>query len=204
MSYSTNTNYRGIFLGYDPLSTTGSLQDQRNTVNTPVGQFVIGVNDQITETNQGLMISADGNTLTFNNNQFVDLNIDQTITGRKTFGKLKQVIPSNTGAFNEGIKISRHPTNQWSNIQFGSDPNTNTGCIDNQWLIGTSGNDAQNPLGFIIVKAGQEDGSVNYSASNTILWGANSLGTDGDFYTNGTTVFWRAHALQFDPHYQGC
>ncbi|KAA6358843.1 MAG: hypothetical protein EZS28_045630, partial [Streblomastix strix] len=210
----------------------GSLQDQWNIVNTPSGQFRIGVNDQITENNQGLMISADGNTLTFNGNQFVDLTTDQSLLGIKTFNKLVQIIPSANGTFNEGIRISRHPTNQWSNIQFGSDPNTNTGMIDNQWLVGSTGNNGANPLGFVIVKAGQEGqtdrglqisadgetlsfngqviagngapvGSVNYSQGNPILWGARSLETNGGFYSDGTTVFWRDHALQFDPYHQG-
>ncbi|KAA6360791.1 MAG: hypothetical protein EZS28_043682 [Streblomastix strix] len=232
ISRSTNTNYSGIFLGCDPLSTTGSLQDQWNIVNTPSGQFRIGVNDQITENNQGLMISADGNTLTFNGNQFVDLTTDQSLSGIKTFNKLVQIIPSFNGTFNEGIRISRHPTNQWSNIQFGSDPNTNSGKIDNQWMIGTIGNNAPNQLGFTIVKAGQEGqanrglqisadgntlsfngqviagtgapvGSVNYSQGNPILWGVRSLETDGGFYSDGTTVFWRDHALQFDPYHPG-
>ncbi|KAA6401710.1 MAG: hypothetical protein EZS28_002767 [Streblomastix strix] len=45
-------------------------------------------------------------------------------------------------------------------------------------------------------------GLVNYSQGNTILWGAKSLGTDGGFYNDGTTVFWRDHALQFNPFYQ--
>ncbi|KAA6383865.1 MAG: hypothetical protein EZS28_020608 [Streblomastix strix] len=156
---------------------------------------------------------------------------DQTLAGIKTFHKLVQVIPSANGTFNEGIRISRHPSNQWSNIQFGSDPNSNSGKIDNQWLVGSTGNNGANPLGFVIVKARQEgqadrglqisaDGntltfndqviagngapnhSVNYSQGNPILWGTKSLGTDGGFYSDGTTVFWRDHALQFDPYYQ--
>ncbi|KAA6366242.1 MAG: hypothetical protein EZS28_038231, partial [Streblomastix strix] len=49
---------------------------------------------------------------------------------------------------------------------------------------------------------GASDGSVNYSAGNPILWGTNSLGTEDGFYTNGTTVFWRTHALQLDSYYQ--
>ncbi|KAA6374639.1 MAG: hypothetical protein EZS28_029834 [Streblomastix strix] len=66
ISRSTNTNYSGIFLGCNPLSNIGTLQDQWNIVNTPTGEFRIGVYEQITENNKGLMISADGNTLTFN------------------------------------------------------------------------------------------------------------------------------------------
>ncbi|KAA6377098.1 MAG: hypothetical protein EZS28_027375 [Streblomastix strix] len=56
----------GIFLGCDSLTTIGTLQDQWNIVNIPTGEFRIGVYEQITENNKGLMISADGQTLTFN------------------------------------------------------------------------------------------------------------------------------------------
>ncbi|KAA6398271.1 MAG: hypothetical protein EZS28_006202 [Streblomastix strix] len=96
---------------------------------------------------------------------------------------------------------------------------------------GTIGNNDQNPLGFTIVKVGQEgqvdrglcisaDGhtltfngqiiagtgaanaSVNYSQGNLIVQGVNSPGTDSGFYSNGTNIFWSSHALQFDPYYQ--
>ncbi|KAA6398196.1 MAG: hypothetical protein EZS28_006275 [Streblomastix strix] len=189
--------------------------------------LVLAVASQTGDNTRGLQISANGNTLSFNGNVFVDLTTDQSIAGIKTFHKLVQVIPSANGTFNERIRISRHPSNQWSNIQFGSDPNTNFGKIDNQWLVGSTGNNGANPLGFVIVKAGEEGqanrglqisadgntlsfngqviacGSVNYPQGSTILWGTKSLGTDGGFYTDGTTVFWRDNALQFDKFYQG-
>ncbi|KAA6370708.1 MAG: hypothetical protein EZS28_033765 [Streblomastix strix] len=160
-----------------------------------------------------------------------DYNVIQQLFPNQ-YSSTVQINPLSNGTFNEGIRISRHPTNQWSNIQFGSDPNANTGMINNQWLVGTTGNNGANPLGFIIVKAGQEgqadkglqisadgntltfngqiiagngapNGSVNYSQGNPILWGSKSLGTDGGFYTDGITVFWRDNALQFDKFYQG-
>ncbi|KAA6374849.1 MAG: hypothetical protein EZS28_029625, partial [Streblomastix strix] len=220
----TGSNYSQ---GCGPLSTTGTQEGQWNILTPPTGELKIVVNAQLGQQNQGLMISADGQALTFNGNQFVDLTTDQSLAGIKTFQKLLQVNPTANGTFNEGIRISRHPTNQWSNIQFGSDPDTNSGKIDNQWLVGSTGNNGANPLGFVIVKAGEEGqanrglqisadgntlsfngqviagGSVNYSQGSTILWGTRSLGTDGGFYTDGTTVFWRDHALQFDPIYQG-
>ncbi|KAA6398888.1 MAG: hypothetical protein EZS28_005588 [Streblomastix strix] len=103
----------------------------------------------------GLQICTDVKKLTFNGNGFVDLPIDQTIKGMKSFEKLIQVIPTSDGAYNEAIRISRPTKNQWSNIQFGCDPYSNSGSFDNKWSIGTSGNDAANRLGFVIVKAGQ-------------------------------------------------
>ncbi|KAA6398316.1 MAG: hypothetical protein EZS28_006154 [Streblomastix strix] len=55
-----------IITGYNPNSTDGLLADQWSIVNTPTGELRIGVNVQFGQDNQGLMISADGNTLTFN------------------------------------------------------------------------------------------------------------------------------------------
>ncbi|KAA6382076.1 MAG: hypothetical protein EZS28_022396 [Streblomastix strix] len=37
--------------------------------------------------------------------------------------------------------------------------------------------------------------SVNYSAGNPIIWGANSTDPIGGFYSNGAKVYWRAHPL---------
>ncbi|KAA6359648.1 MAG: hypothetical protein EZS28_044825, partial [Streblomastix strix] len=63
---SSNGNCSGIYLGCDPNSSGGTIEGQWNIVNTPDGQLQIGVNTQIGQPNLGLLISADGNTLTFN------------------------------------------------------------------------------------------------------------------------------------------
>ncbi|KAA6382985.1 MAG: hypothetical protein EZS28_021486, partial [Streblomastix strix] len=42
---------------------------------------------------------------------------------------------------------------------------------------------------------GATNGSVNYSAGNPILWGVNSTGTEGEFYSNGTNIYWRARTI---------
>ncbi|KAA6372543.1 MAG: hypothetical protein EZS28_031929, partial [Streblomastix strix] len=105
--------------------------------------------------------------------------------------------------------------------------NTQNGPVQiNPNDIGTfnEGNNTTNPLGFIIVLAGQEgqadrglqisvDGStitfngqviaetgtancsVNYSAGIPIVWGVNNLGTEGGFYSNGTNICWRARPV---------
>ncbi|KAA6359095.1 MAG: hypothetical protein EZS28_045379 [Streblomastix strix] len=39
---------------------------------------------------------------------------------------------------------------------------------------------------------GASNGSVNYSAGNLILWGVNSVGTEGGFYSDGPKIYWRA------------
>ncbi|KAA6399392.1 MAG: hypothetical protein EZS28_005078 [Streblomastix strix] len=124
---SINGNFSGIFLGCDPNSSSGTISNQWNIVNTPDGELRIGVNTQIVQDTQGLVISADGNTLYFNGS-----------------------VIAGTGATN-----------------------------------------------------GASNGSVNYSADNPILWGGNSVDTNGGFYSNGPKIYWRDHALQIDPYHPG-
>ncbi|KAA6380680.1 MAG: hypothetical protein EZS28_023792 [Streblomastix strix] len=66
ISRSSNGNCSGIYLGCNSNSSSGTIEGQWNIVNAPDGQLLIGVNNQITQANQGLVISADGQTLTFN------------------------------------------------------------------------------------------------------------------------------------------
>ncbi|KAA6399929.1 MAG: hypothetical protein EZS28_004546 [Streblomastix strix] len=66
ISRSEAINYSGIYLGCNPNSTDGTLTDYWKIVNTPIGELRIGVNIQLGQDNQGLMISTDGNTLSFN------------------------------------------------------------------------------------------------------------------------------------------
>ncbi|KAA6373032.1 MAG: hypothetical protein EZS28_031442 [Streblomastix strix] len=113
---SSNGNCSGIYLGCNPNSTSGTMEGQWNIVNAPDGQLLIGVNTQIGQPNQGLVISADGQTLSFNGS-----------------------VIAGTGA-----------------------------------------------------QSGSSNGSVNYSAGNPILWGVNSVDTNGGFYSDGPKVYWRA------------
>ncbi|KAA6392975.1 MAG: hypothetical protein EZS28_011499 [Streblomastix strix] len=116
ISRSTVSNYSGIYLGCNPSQTSGALTDQWSIVNTPTGELRIGVGDQFLNDNKGLIISADGNTLSFNGS-----------------------VIAGTGASN-----------------------------------------------------GASNGSVNYSADNSILWGLNSVDTNGGFYSDGPKTYWRA------------
>ncbi|KAA6392733.1 MAG: hypothetical protein EZS28_011738, partial [Streblomastix strix] len=43
--------------------------------------------------------------------------------------------------------------------------------------------------------SGSTSGSVQYSAGNPIIWGENSTGTEGGFYSNGTNICWRARPI---------
>ncbi|KAA6358229.1 MAG: hypothetical protein EZS28_046244, partial [Streblomastix strix] len=111
-----NIRFEATQLGCDPNSSTGTLSDQWNIANSSDGQFRIGLGSQIVQANKGLMISADGNTLSFNGS-----------------------VIAGTGA-----------------------------------------------------STGASNGSVNYSAGNPILWGVNSVGTEGGFYSDGPKIYWRA------------
>ncbi|KAA6392185.1 MAG: hypothetical protein EZS28_012286, partial [Streblomastix strix] len=103
------------------------------------------------------------------------------------------------------------------------DPNSTTGTLSDQWNIavfdtgelkialGAQVNQANRGLqisadgntlsfnGSIIAgtgaTSGASNGSVNYSAGNPILWGMNSTGTEGGFYSNGTNICWRARPI---------
>ncbi|KAA6360413.1 MAG: hypothetical protein EZS28_044060 [Streblomastix strix] len=116
---STDSNYCGIYLGCNPNSTTGTLTNQWNITVPDTGEFRLGLGTQVVQANKGLMISADGNTLSFN------------------------------GSVIAGVGATNGATN----------------------------------------------GSVNYSAGNPILWGVNSTGTEGGFYSNGTNICWRARPV---------
>ncbi|KAA6387163.1 MAG: hypothetical protein EZS28_017310 [Streblomastix strix] len=105
--------------------------------------------------------------------------------------------------------------NQWSNIQFDSDPNSNIGYVDNQWMIGTIGNNGQNQLGFTIVKAGQEgqtgrglqisaDGNtLTFNGSVIAGTGATTGASNGSVnYSQDNPIFWGANNT--DPRGEFC
>ncbi|KAA6401531.1 MAG: hypothetical protein EZS28_002943 [Streblomastix strix] len=126
------------------------------------------------------------------------------------------------GELCEGLRIA-NTTNNLCLISLGCDPNTTSGYIDKQWSIykkgdgtlnivrtadqNTSGKGLQisadgNTLSFngsviagVGATNGASSGSVQYSAGNPILWGVNSVGTEGGFYSNGTNICWRARPI---------
>ncbi|KAA6400414.1 MAG: hypothetical protein EZS28_004064 [Streblomastix strix] len=71
--------------------------------------------------------------------------------------------------------------------------------IDNKGLMISADGNTLSFNGSEIAGVGATNGatncSVNYSAGNPILCGANSVGTEDGFYSNGNNVFWRAHPL---------
>ncbi|KAA6379862.1 MAG: hypothetical protein EZS28_024610 [Streblomastix strix] len=118
-----------------------------------------------------------------------------------------------SNSYDDGLRIGRPDSNGLSSLYLGCSTST-TGTITGQWVICSPNSGfAQNPLGSTIQTCADVStpnrglqisadgntlsfngqviagGSVNYSQGNTILWGTKSTGTEGGFYTDGTTVF---------------
>ncbi|KAA6362642.1 MAG: hypothetical protein EZS28_041831 [Streblomastix strix] len=114
--------------------------------------------------------------------------------------------------------VSALPTGY--SITIGCDPTLNSGYIAGQWSIYKKGDGTLNIMrtadqntansglqisvdgntlsfnGSVIAGVGAtngvSNGSVNYSSGNPILWGVNSVGTEGGFYSDGAKIYWRA------------
>ncbi|KAA6378384.1 MAG: hypothetical protein EZS28_026088, partial [Streblomastix strix] len=123
-------------------------------------------------------------------------------------------------SYGEGIRISNSPLYNVSTIYIGTSSTSTSGEIDGQWTIikrnagelcicrtadqntdnrGLMISADGNTLSFngsIIAgtgaTSGASNGSVNYSAGNPILWGVNSVDTNGGFYSDGPKIYWRA------------
>ncbi|KAA6353724.1 MAG: hypothetical protein EZS28_050749, partial [Streblomastix strix] len=61
-----NIRFEATQLACDPNSSTGTLSNQWNIAVTEDGEFRLGLGTQVVQANKGLVISADGNTLSFN------------------------------------------------------------------------------------------------------------------------------------------
>ncbi|KAA6369074.1 MAG: hypothetical protein EZS28_035399 [Streblomastix strix] len=167
----------------------------------------------------GLSINSDSSKITFNGNELVNVGTDQTITGTKTINNLLKINPTSND-YTEGIRIARSSNGNCSGIYLGCNPNSTSGTMEGQWnivnapdgqlLIGFNTQIGQPNQGLVISADGQTlsfngsviagtgaingatNGSVNYSAGNPILWGVNSVGTEGGFYSDGPKIYWRA------------
>ncbi|KAA6371124.1 MAG: hypothetical protein EZS28_033349 [Streblomastix strix] len=123
-------------------------------------------------------------------------------------------------SYGEGIRISNNPLYNVSTIYIGTSSTSTSGEIDGQWTIikrnagelcicRTADQNTDNKglmisadgntltfNGSVIAgtgaTSGASNGSVNYSAGNPILWGVNSVDTNGGFYSDGPKVYWRA------------
>ncbi|KAA6381137.1 MAG: hypothetical protein EZS28_023336 [Streblomastix strix] len=170
----------------------------------------------------GLSINSDSSIIKFNSNELVNVGTDQTITGTKTINNVLKINPTSND-YTEGIRIARSSNGNCSGIYLGCNPNSTSGTMERQWnivnapdgqlLIGVNTQIGQPNQGLVISADGQTlsfngsviagtgatngatNGSVNYSAGNPILWGVNSVDTEGGFYSNGTNICWRARPI---------
>ncbi|KAA6355268.1 MAG: hypothetical protein EZS28_049205 [Streblomastix strix] len=173
----------------------------------------------------GLSINSDSSIIKFNGNELVNVRTDQTITGKKTFGGTTlcsiQLNPTDV-SYGEGLRIANSSIGNVSAIYIGTST-SQSGEIERQWtiikrnsgelIISRTADQNKDNKGLMIsadgntlsfngsviagtgAQSGAASGSVNYSAGNSILWGLNSVDTNGGFYSNGNNVFWRAHPL---------
>ncbi|KAA6371520.1 MAG: hypothetical protein EZS28_032954 [Streblomastix strix] len=130
-------------------------------------------------------------------------------------------------SYGEGIRISNSPLYNVSTIYIGTSSTSTSGEIDGQWTIikrnagelcicRTADQNTDNKglvisadgntltfNGSVIAGAGATNGAtnglVNYSAGNPILWGVNSVGTEGGFYSDGPKIYWRAKPVTIGP-----
>ncbi|KAA6391421.1 MAG: hypothetical protein EZS28_013057, partial [Streblomastix strix] len=119
-----------------------------NFVSIATDQTITGQEGQA---DNGLRISTDGSTLTFNGDGLMDVGTDLIIKGNI------QINPTSTG-FGDGLKISRaDPTGTGnSSIQLGCSRTSNSGAIEGQWSIFTPPSSfINNPQSFVTVMVSQ-------------------------------------------------
>ncbi|KAA6370320.1 MAG: hypothetical protein EZS28_034154 [Streblomastix strix] len=213
----TKGNYNnGIRIGSYVIESSLYLACSNSTISgTVAGQWEISkTSDDTLTINPSSLRQAD--------HSVVNVGTDQTTNGRKTFGGTTlgsiQLNPTDV-SYGEGIRIANSPTSNVSAIYIGTSTSS-SGEIDGQWTIikrnagelyicrttdqntdnrGLMISDDGNTLTFngsviagTCATSGASNGSVNYSAGNTILWGVNSVDTNGGFYSDGPKIYWRA------------
>ncbi|KAA6401452.1 MAG: hypothetical protein EZS28_003021 [Streblomastix strix] len=208
-SSRSKANYNnGIRIGNYTSESSIQLACSNSTISgTQTGQWEISKTSDNTLTinpsslrqadhSVGLSINNDSTKITFNGNEQVNIGTDQSINGRKTLG----------GTTLGSIQLN--PTDvpygeidgQWTIIKRNAgelyicrtaDQNT-----DNKGLMISADGNTLTFNGSVIAgtgaTSGVSNGSVNYSAGNPILWGVNSVDTNGGFYSDGPKVYWRA------------
>ncbi|KAA6390545.1 MAG: hypothetical protein EZS28_013931 [Streblomastix strix] len=100
-------------------------------------------------------------------------------------------INPNTANYSQGLRISRSAAGCGLTIGLSNE----SGAANRGLRISADGN-TLTFNGSVIAgtgaTSGASNGSVNYSAGNPILWGLNSVDTNGGFYSDGPKVYWRA------------
>ncbi|KAA6402647.1 MAG: hypothetical protein EZS28_001825 [Streblomastix strix] len=156
-----------IFFGVDPNEHSGYIEGQW-TVGIMLGQgptaqqFSICYSPDQATANKGLRISTDGNILTFNGNEFVDVGSDQTINDCNPQSTTGAITDQWTTEYDDGLKISRTVQNKGgSSIFLGCRRDSNIGTIANQWQVFTPPSSYTiNPLGLNISLSADSGGTA--------------------------------------------
>jgi len=95
-------------------------------------------------------------------------------SGATTTGPIQINPGTSTGSYNEGLRIGKSASNNWSNIVLGCPTNSTSQTADGQWLIGARG------------AAGSKSGAVG----DLTIEHNGSSGTGLTLYKNGSTPRW--------------
>ncbi|KAA6399282.1 MAG: hypothetical protein EZS28_005190 [Streblomastix strix] len=220
---NNTTNQSALYLGCDTTAINTTKAGQWEISKTSDNTLTINPSFlRQADHSVGLSINSDSSIIKFNGNELVNMRTDQTITGTKIINNVLKINPTSND-YTEGIRIARSSNGNCSGIYQGCNPNSSSGTMEGQWnivnapdgqlLIGVNTQIGQPNQGLVISADGQTlsfngsviagtgatngatNGSVNYSAGNLILWGVNSVGTEGGFYSDGAKVYWRAKPI---------
>ncbi|KAA6370914.1 MAG: hypothetical protein EZS28_033559 [Streblomastix strix] len=214
------SNQSALYLGCDTTAINTTKAGQWEISKTDDNVLTINPSSlRQADHSVGLSINSDSSIIKFNGNELVNVGTDQSITGRKTINNTLQINPTSSD-YTEGIRIASSSIGQCSGIYLGCNPQSSSGTMEGQWnivntpdgqlQIGVNTQIGQPNQGLLIsadgntlsfngsviagtgASTGASNGSVNYSAGNPILWGVNSVDTNGGFYSDGPKVYWRA------------
>ncbi|KAA6390279.1 MAG: hypothetical protein EZS28_014192, partial [Streblomastix strix] len=191
-----------LYLACSNSTISGTVADQWKISKTSDDALTINPSSQRqADHSVGLGINSDSSKITINGNELVNVGADQTTTGIKTFAGVvcsaAQINPT-TANYSQGLRISRIAAGCVIYILELVTEQTEHGAANRGLRISAD----ENTLSFngsVIAGtgaiSGESNGSIQYSAGNPILWGLNSTGTEGGFYSNGTNICWRARPI---------
>ncbi|KAA6361950.1 MAG: hypothetical protein EZS28_042523 [Streblomastix strix] len=161
------------------ISFTPNLQfDDKTNNNAPLTQNdIMQINPVSDNFNDGLRISR---TVQNRGSAAIQLGCSRTSNTGKFVGQWA-IYTSPSGHVNNplGFKVAlaSDAGDNTRGLQISADGNTLT--FKGSVIAGTGATN------------GATNGSVNYSAGNPILWGLNSVDTNGGFYSDGPKIYWR-------------
>ncbi|KAA6374750.1 MAG: hypothetical protein EZS28_029722 [Streblomastix strix] len=163
-------------------------------------------------TKQDIMPNLQYNTETINSASFLQNGMAQINPNTANQSQGLRISRSEAGCgiyLGTGQQINGTVQNQWQIVSqpsnFEQNPlgltiglSSESGAANRGLRISADGN-TLSFNGSVIAGTGATNGaingSINYSAGNAILWGVNSVGTEGGFYSDGPKIYWRAKSV---------